>query len=212
MVTSSSNRNINGIRQAILLKQMLKKWRLLSLDHHHKSHSSTAADPSTPTCTFSPKFRRPSSFSSGIHSHHHGDDEEGKPASNRRTPAGYVAFYVGLERRRFVIPTRYLNLPIFSALLQQSEEEFGYQSTGALALPCDVSLFTALLAGLRKNEKAFARLPLDDFLKLVSLSPSSDGDEPSPGDDVFCGGASCLASSSHKKGLFHAPLLQKARA
>ncbi|GFP98499.1 auxin-induced protein 6b [Phtheirospermum japonicum] len=29
------------------------------------------------------------------------------------TPSGSVAVYVGSERRRFVIPTRFLNLPVF---------------------------------------------------------------------------------------------------
>ncbi|CAN6464534.1 unnamed protein product [Victoria cruziana] len=209
MVTSRDSGSIHGIRQAILPKEMLRKWRILSFHHHHKPRSSTTADPSTtPTCTFSPKFRRPSPFSPGLHDK---DEEELSPAQNRRTPAGCVAFYVGSERRRFVIPTRYLNLPIFSALLQQSEEEFGYQSTGALALPCDVSLFTALLAGLRKNEKAFARLPLDDFLKSVALPHSCGAHEPSADGEVLCDGASCRLSSRHKQGLFLDPLLQKAR-
>jgi len=39
---------------------------------------------------------------------------------------GYVAVYVGEERKRFLIPVAYLNQPSFQDLLSQAEEEVGY--------------------------------------------------------------------------------------
>ncbi|KAH6786568.1 hypothetical protein C2S52_006120 [Perilla frutescens var. hirtella] len=49
---------------------------------------------------------------------------------NCRTPSGSVVVYVSTERCRFVMPTRFLNLLMFIALLNQTGEEFGYPTTG----------------------------------------------------------------------------------
>lgn len=52
-------------------------------------------------------------------------------------PKGYLAVYVGKEMKRFVIPVSYLNQPSFQHLLNQAEEEFGYDHPmGALTIPC----------------------------------------------------------------------------
>ncbi|ONH90877.1 hypothetical protein PRUPE_8G079900 [Prunus persica] len=42
-------------------------------------------------------------------------------------PKGHFAAYVGKnQKKRFVIPVSYLNEPLFLDLLNQAEEEFGY--------------------------------------------------------------------------------------
>ncbi|XP_051150469.1 protein SMALL AUXIN UP-REGULATED RNA 51-like [Andrographis paniculata] len=91
--------------------------------------------------------------------------------SNRRpTPSGSLAVYVGPDRLRFVIPTRFLNLPVFVALLRQAEEEFGFQSSGGLVLPCDPAFFTEMLRFLHRDEDRFRSAGLDEFLNVVSSS------------------------------------------
>ncbi|KAI3711832.1 hypothetical protein L1987_70380 [Smallanthus sonchifolius] len=87
----------------------------------------------------------------------------------RRLPsAGYLAVYVGAERRRFVIPTRFLNLPVFVSLLNKAEEEFGFQTSGGLVLPCDVVFFKKLLNVLERDERGFGALDLDVFTARFS--------------------------------------------
>ncbi|KAH6818445.1 hypothetical protein C2S51_002048 [Perilla frutescens var. frutescens] len=119
-------------------------------------------------------------------------DESASPRC--RTPSGSLAVYVGPERTRFVIPTRFLNFPVFVALLNQAEEEFGFQTTGGLVLPCEPGFFTELLRFLDDDEEKFRGLGLDDFLNIVS--------------DVGTDHLSCKESSSSYA---FAPLLPKAR-
>ncbi|MFS7981458.1 putative small auxin-up RNA [Helianthus anomalus] len=90
----------------------------------------------------------------------------------RIRPAGLFAVYVGDEHRRFVIPTRFINLSVFVSLLNKAEEEFGYQSTGGLVLPCDVEFFKMLLSILKRDERRFGSLDLDDFMELFSDGPN----------------------------------------
>ncbi|QHO00042.1 auxin-induced protein X10A-like [Arachis ipaensis] len=64
-------------------------------------------------------------------------------------PKGYLAVYVGDKMRRFVIPVCYLNQPSFQGLLNQAEEEFGYDHpTGGLTIPCCEDEFLNLTSQL----------------------------------------------------------------
>ncbi|XP_058759098.1 auxin-responsive protein SAUR68-like [Vicia villosa] len=64
-------------------------------------------------------------------------------------PKGYVAVYVGDKMRRFVIPVSYLNQPLFQELLNQAEEEFGYDHPmGGLTIPCSEDEFLTLTSRL----------------------------------------------------------------
>ncbi|KAF5787699.1 putative small auxin-up RNA [Helianthus annuus] len=83
-------------------------------------------------------------------------------------PSGSLVVYVGNERRRFVIPTHFINLPVFVSLLNKAEEEFGFQTNGGLVLPCDVGFFKMLLSILERDERRFGSLDLDDFTKMFS--------------------------------------------
>ncbi|CAI9104659.1 OLC1v1003382C1 [Oldenlandia corymbosa var. corymbosa] len=63
-------------------------------------------------------------------------------------PSGHVAINVGIgtsSRRRFVVPARYLNHPVFKRLLVEAEEEYGFAHQGPLMIPCDVSVFEEAL-------------------------------------------------------------------
>ncbi|KAK9078941.1 hypothetical protein SSX86_003000 [Deinandra increscens subsp. villosa] len=86
----------------------------------------------------------------------------------RLPPAGSLAVYVGAERRRFVIPTRFLNLHVFVSLLHKAEEEFGFRNSGGLILPCDVVTFNKLLSVLNRDERGVGDLDFDDFTAMFS--------------------------------------------
>lgn len=88
--------------------------------------------------------------------------------ASRRIPPGFLAVYAGDERRRFVIPARYLNLPIFAALLNMAEEEFGVRAPGGLAFPCDADFFGGLLRILDRDEHRLRFAGLDEVLRLLS--------------------------------------------
>ncbi|OIV93608.1 hypothetical protein TanjilG_04840 [Lupinus angustifolius] len=83
-------------------------------------------------------------------------------------PSGFLFIYVGPERQRFVIPARFLNLPIFASLLKQSEEEFGFIFNGGLVLPCQVGFFNNIVNYLYKDENKFGKFSVQDFQNIIS--------------------------------------------
>ncbi|KAL3625183.1 hypothetical protein CASFOL_030637 [Castilleja foliolosa] len=95
-------------------------------------------------------------------------DTDETAGSHPRTPSGSVAVYVGSERLRFFIPTRFLNLPVFVALLDQAEEEFGFQAAGGLALLCETGFFRDVVRLLEEDEEKFRGLGLDEFSEMIS--------------------------------------------
>lgn len=87
--------------------------------------------------------------------------------SDPRTPLGCVAVLAGSSR--FVIPTRFLNFPVFLDILQQKEEEFGFQkNAGPLILPCEPDFLQEVLKFLEEEEEIFRGLGLNAFVGLVS--------------------------------------------
>ncbi|WOG91957.1 hypothetical protein DCAR_0311212 [Daucus carota subsp. sativus] len=67
-------------------------------------------------------------------------------------PAGHVAVCVGINCRRFVVRTTYLNHPVFKKLLVQAEEEFGFNNSGPLAIPCDEFVFEDIIRRLARSD------------------------------------------------------------
>ncbi|KAK7405038.1 hypothetical protein VNO78_06191 [Psophocarpus tetragonolobus] len=66
-------------------------------------------------------------------------------------PKGYLAVYVGEKQKRFVIPISYLNQPSFQDLLNQAEEEFGYNHPkGGLTIPCSEEVFQHITSSLNE--------------------------------------------------------------
>ncbi|ONH90874.1 hypothetical protein PRUPE_8G079600 [Prunus persica] len=72
-------------------------------------------------------------------------------AASKALPKGYFAVYVGeSQKKRFVIPISYLNEPLFLDLLNQAEEEFGYDHPmGGITIPCSEDTFLDLTSHLR---------------------------------------------------------------
>ncbi|KAK7411013.1 hypothetical protein VNO78_02341 [Psophocarpus tetragonolobus] len=61
-------------------------------------------------------------------------------------PHGCFSVHVGPERQRFVVKTKYVNHPLFQMLLEEAEQEHGFENDGPIWLPCNVDLFYKVLA------------------------------------------------------------------
>lgn len=88
-------------------------------------------------------------------------------SASNQVPSGFLTVYVGEARVKFLIPARFLNLPIFVHLLNIAGEEYGFKFSGGIVLPCDVGFFEQLLKFLEKNEKKYGSLEVHEFLKLI---------------------------------------------
>ncbi|CAN8240043.1 unnamed protein product [Cochlearia groenlandica] len=64
-------------------------------------------------------------------------------------PKGHFVVYVGENRVRYVVPISVLTRPEFQVLLQQAEEEFGFDHDMGLTIPCDEVVFRSLTSMLR---------------------------------------------------------------
>ncbi|GJM98332.1 hypothetical protein PR202_ga15328 [Eleusine coracana subsp. coracana] len=73
---------------------------------------------------------------------------------NKPAPEGCFTVTVGEGRQRFVIRTACVNHPLFRALLEEAEEEFGYAAAGPLALPCDADEFVRVLEQIEEDMAA----------------------------------------------------------
>ncbi|CAI0438809.1 unnamed protein product [Linum tenue] len=79
------------------------------------------------------------------HHHHRFAYNHHQQQQRQQVPKGYLAISVGLEQKRFTIPTEYLSHPAFHILLREAEEEFGFQQAGVLRIPCEVSVFESVV-------------------------------------------------------------------
>ena len=120
----------NKIRDIVRLQQILKKWRKLA-----NSSKTTSSSSSRKSIKFLKRTLSSSDYS----------NIRGDASSNNVVPKGYLAVCVGEELKRFVIPTEYLGHHAFHILLREAEEEFGFQQTGVLRIPCDVCVFENIL-------------------------------------------------------------------
>ncbi|XP_027333507.1 auxin-responsive protein SAUR50-like [Abrus precatorius] len=148
----------NKIREIVRLQQILKKWRRLA-----NSSKTTTASTTTTTSSKSMKFlKRTLSLS----------EREG--GSSNVVPKGYLAVCVGEELKRFIIPTEYLGYQAFQILLREAEEEFGFQQTGVLRIPCEVSIFESVLKMVEGKKDKFSsqecRLSIEEMIGYSSES------------------------------------------
>lgn len=67
-------------------------------------------------------------------------------------PRGHFAVYVGSERSRFIVPTAYLNDPLFIALLEKAREEYGFHYDMGITIPCGIVVFEHLTSVLGKKD------------------------------------------------------------
>ncbi|KAI9160974.1 hypothetical protein LWI28_013300 [Acer negundo] len=110
----------------------------------------------------------------------------GRPKHHHHILSCFFAVYVGEDRKRFLIPTRFLNLPIFVYLLKIAEKEYGFKCNGGIALPCEVDLFEEVLKFLVKDEKKYGSLEVSEFLKLIrEMEFDSFSCKESPRDQSF---------------------------
>ncbi|MBA0633698.1 hypothetical protein Godav_026037, partial [Gossypium davidsonii] len=79
------------------------------------------------------------------------DNEKVEVDKRSRAPKGHFVVYVGTEMTRFVIPTSFLNNPIFQQLLDKAAEEYGYNNQNRILLPCDEFTFQSLTKYLAKQ-------------------------------------------------------------
>ncbi|WCJ38818.1 SAUR-like auxin-responsive protein family [Euphorbia peplus] len=89
-----------------------------------------------------------------------------QPEDHRRVaPEGCFSVYVGPEKQRFVIKTKYANHPLFKILLEEAESEYGYNPEGPLALPCNVEIFWNVLGAMDYSDEIFHRKGFCGFSK-----------------------------------------------
>ncbi|KAL1193920.1 Auxin-induced protein 6B [Cardamine amara subsp. amara] len=83
-------------------------------------------------------------------------EEEGNAATMIPSDVkeGYVAVIAvkGERAKRFVLELKELNKPEFLRLLEQAKDEFGFQPTGPLTIPCQPEEVQKILQGSRKGD------------------------------------------------------------
>lgn len=154
---------ITSIRQIVKFKEILKKWQVVAL-----SPKSSSATPSKGGACggISPEI----SWRLRNSNVHCDSDEDSCQSAEMPSdvPRGYLAVYVGSELRRFIIPTSYLSDPLFKVLLEKVEEEFGFDHTGVLTIPCDIETFKYLLQCMENHRKAQAHHTDAGTFKILS--------------------------------------------
>ncbi|XAR51111.1 hypothetical protein NMG60_11005651 [Bertholletia excelsa] len=135
-----------GIRQIARLKELLQKWQAVSVNDKGDNPASTSQIHGGISPAISRRLRVSYSQSDS--------DEDGcqSPEPPLDVPKGYLAVYVGPELRRFIIPTSYLTRPVFKVLLEKVEEEFGFDHSGGLTIPCEIETFKYLLNYLETHQ------------------------------------------------------------
>ncbi|MCD7449690.1 hypothetical protein HAX54_001119 [Datura stramonium] len=77
---------------------------------------------------------------------HDRDDQGASPTSAKSSKKmGTFAVYVGEGRERFAVPTSYLSHPLFKILLEKTYNEFGFEQTNGLVVPCSVAAFQVVV-------------------------------------------------------------------
>ncbi|ESW07861.1 hypothetical protein PHAVU_010G164600 [Phaseolus vulgaris] len=89
-------------------------------------------------------------------------------------PKGFLAVCVGKELQKFIIPTHYLRHQAFEMLLQEAQEEFGFQQEGVLKIPCHVSVFQKILKAVEDNKQPLLHHSGFDGDKDITTSYASD--------------------------------------
>ncbi|CAM0951496.1 unnamed protein product [Alopecurus aequalis] len=141
----------------VRLRELLHRWALGARDDYEEEETQAeamvgggegAAPPSIPPFVLR-RLQRTQTVDSDDESCH-------SPEAAPDVPRGYCPVYVGLEQRRFVIPTSYLGHPVFRLLLEKAEEEFGFRQEGALAIPCETEAFKYILQCVERHDKGLA--------------------------------------------------------
>ncbi|XP_059633247.1 uncharacterized protein LOC132276022 [Cornus florida] len=139
----NGRRKATGIWQIVRLKKILQIWHSATL----RRRKSKKIRSGRTHGAISPAISRRLRISDL--------DEEScySPEPPQGVPKGYLAVYVGLELRRFIIPTSHLGHPLFKVLLEKTEEEFGFDHSGGLTIACETEIFKYLLKCIENHQK-----------------------------------------------------------
>lgn len=66
----------------------------------------------------------------------------------KTAPKGHFVVYVGTEMTRFVVPMSVLKNALFQELLHKAADEYGFDCSSKLLLPCDEFTFRRLIASI----------------------------------------------------------------
>lgn len=138
---------VTGIRQIVNLKRFLQRWQNVTLGHKDSITPRSGEVPHGISPAVSRRLRTSNVYAESDEDTCHSPDP---PVD---VPRGYLAVYVVPELRRFIIPTSYLSDPLFKLLLQKAEEEFGFDHSGGLTIPCEIETFKYLLQCMENNRK-----------------------------------------------------------
>ncbi|KAK6784601.1 hypothetical protein RDI58_018056 [Solanum bulbocastanum] len=151
-----------GIKQIVRLKELLHKWQNVTLSPKDTLQSSNIdSNNGNFHGGISPAITK--RLKNSINVCCDSDDESCQsPEPPHGVPKGYLGVYVGPELRRFIIPTTYLSDPLFKVLLEKVEEEFGFDHTGGLTIPCEIETFKYLLQCMESHQRGHGVDPQHD--------------------------------------------------
>ncbi|KAK7292854.1 hypothetical protein RJT34_15708 [Clitoria ternatea] len=83
--------------------------------------------------------------------HHHGKNNK---VVIRDVPKGFLPIKVGQgeEQQKILMPVMYLNHPLFSQLLKEAEEEYGFDQQGTIIIPCHLEEFRYIQDLINKDK------------------------------------------------------------
>ena len=137
---------LTGIWQIVRLKEILQKWKSVTISSKTSTSKSNETEDGSRTPIINKRITNVISWDS---------DEEScqSPEPPPDVPKGYLAVYVGPEHRRFIIPTTYLSHSLFKMLLEKAADEYGFDQSGGLTIPCEIETFKYLIRCIESQEK-----------------------------------------------------------
>ncbi|GLT61388.1 hypothetical protein SLA2020_340990 [Shorea laevis] len=131
---------MEGIKGKKTSNLVIKTWeQCKSVGHGQRSSSSGSV---------SSFFKRSKSWPQMSNASRVSEDQHDLKQAPKRSVAlekGCFSVYVGPDKQRFMIKIEYVNHPLFKALLEEAELEYGFNSGGPLVLPCNVDSFNKVL-------------------------------------------------------------------
>ncbi|XP_042509992.1 auxin-responsive protein SAUR50 [Macadamia integrifolia] len=76
------------------------------------------------------------------------EEEEEEEFIPKDVPRGHLVVYVGESYKRFVIKVTLLKHPLFRALLDQAQDEYGFTPDSKLCIPCDENIFLEVIRSI----------------------------------------------------------------